>query len=162
MRARKLASSLLSVAVLAAGVVALTPTSAAAATPKCTRQVEMKPRAGYSYFMLIPKSATTVNCYMNTGTQNAGVTALQTALVYCYNATKGPEGGYFGPGDIDGVYGNDTKLALESVQVTLFPQELSMHDGIYGSRTAAVLQFPWHNPSNDRIMDTCTRRDGTG
>ncbi|WP_199547100.1 peptidoglycan-binding protein [Streptomyces sp. N35] len=162
MGTRKLASSLLSATMLSVGVVALTPTSAAAATPKCTRQVEMKPRAAYSYYMMIPKSATTVSCYMNKGTQNTGVTALQTALVYCYNATKGISGGTFGPGDIDGVYGRDTELALESVQIQIFPQESSMHDGIYGTRTAAILKFPWHNPSNDRIMDTCTRRDGAG
>ncbi|MBC9715132.1 peptidoglycan-binding protein [Streptomyces sp. TRM66268-LWL] len=161
MSSRKLASSLLSVSMLSACVVVLTPAQAAAATPKCTRQVQMKPRAGYSYYMLIPKSATTVNCYMNRGTQNTGVTALQTALAYCYNVQKGISGGKFGPGDIDGIYGRDTELAVEHLQLQLFPQESSKQDGIYGPVTAASMKFPWHNPTSDRIMDTCTRRDGS-
>lgn len=160
MRTRRLVSSLLAVIMLSAGAVALEPAPAEAATPKCTRAVQMKPRPAYSYYMLIPKSASTVNCYMNRGTQNQGVRALQTALAYCYNARKGLYGERFGPGDIDGIYGNDTALALEWVQVQIFPQQPGQHDGIYGPNTAAALQFPWHNPSNDRIMESCTWRNG--
>lgn len=163
MRTRKLASSLLSVIMLSIGAVALEPTQAFAATPKCNRAVQIKPRPAYSYYMLIPKavstSYSTVNCYMDLGTQGAAVRALQTAIAYCYSVPTGNPGHTFGIADIDGIYGNATKNALEWVQGIHFPQEPT--DGIYGPRTAAAMEFPWHNPSTDRIMDTCTRRDGS-
>ncbi|MER6678081.1 peptidoglycan-binding domain-containing protein [Streptomyces sp. NPDC000983] len=161
MRTRRLAASLLSVAMLSVGLVTLDTTTAAAATPKCTRAIQMKPRAAYSYYMLIPKSANTVKCYMNQGTQNRAVVALQQALAYCYSVPTGVYGHTFGPNDIDGIYGPATRNALEYVQIQIFPQETSAHDGIYGPRTAAAMEFPWHNPSTDRIMSTCTRRDGS-
>ncbi|WP_399896821.1 peptidoglycan-binding protein [Streptomyces sp. BBFR51] len=146
---------------LSVGVVAMESTEAAAATPKCSRAVKMKPRAAYSYYMLIPKSANTVSCNMSPGARNKGVTALQTALAYCYNVNTGVTGHKFGPGDIDGIYGNATKNAVYYLQLQLFPQQSSEQDGIYGPNTAINMKFPWHNPSNDRIMDTCTRRNGS-
>ncbi|MEU0132457.1 peptidoglycan-binding domain-containing protein [Streptomyces sp. NPDC006296] len=161
MRIRTITSGLLSVALLSAGTVVATATPAAAATPKCTQAVKMKPRANSSYFMLVPKSSTTVACSMSHGTSGSAVRALQTALAYCYNVVKDRSGNKFRPGDIDGVYGSATSWAVEHVQLLLWPTDPEMQDGIYGPATAINLKFPWHNPANDSIMSTCTRRDGS-
>ena len=143
---------------LAVGMVAVNPSPAEAATPTCNTTVNIKPRSGYSYFMVIPKAsaANTVSCYMEWGTTGPEVSALQTAIAYCYNVPESFGGPNFGPGDIDGVYGGKTAYALSWVQTI----HLIDDDGLYGPDTAARINFPWHNPSNDSIMETCTRRDG--
>jgi hypothetical protein len=160
-RTRKLVSSLLAVFMLTLGTVAVAA-PANAATPACNTTINIKPRAAYSYFMVVPKAVGgTTNCYMQREFSGPEVRALQTAIAYCYSVPTGPEGHYFGRGDIDGVYGWDTYHALQYVQLQYWPQDSSMQDGIYGPATAAVIEFPWHNPSNDSITSTCTRRDGS-
>lgn len=159
---RKFASGFLAVFLLAAGMVTVSSPSADAATPNCNTTVNIKPRAGLSYYMVIPKSsaANTVSCYMERGATGREVRALQTTLAYCYNVPESNHGPNFGPGDIDGVYGAKTAYALWSVQLMIFPQRPSAHDGIYGPNTAAAIYFPWRNPNNDYIMSTCTWRNG--
>lgn len=158
-RARKFSSSLLAVLMLAVGMVAVSPSPAEAATPTCNTTVNVKPRAGYSYYMIIPKAsaANTLNCLMQQGATGPEVTALQTAIAYCFNVPESFGGPNFSSGDIDGVYGGKTAYALAGVQRILLLDD----DGVYGAHTAASMKFPWHNPSNDSILSTCTWREGS-
>ncbi|WP_454860693.1 peptidoglycan-binding domain-containing protein [Promicromonospora soli] len=129
-----------------------------AATGDCNTTINIKPRAAYSYFMVVPKEVGgSTNCYMRDGFTGPEVRALQTTLVYCYSGAESWGGPEFGLNDIDGVYGAKTAYALKDAQRIALIDD----DGIYGPDTAGRIEFPWHNPNNDSITSTCTRRDGS-
>ncbi|AQU67912.1 peptidoglycan-binding domain-containing protein [Streptomyces niveus] len=148
----KFAAVFVSAGLLTAGAGVAPAGAASTATPQCTRQIQMKPVAEYSYYMMIPKSSSTVKCLLKEGNKNSGVVALQTALKFCYGADI----------VVDGDYGSRTASALHRVQmIYLFPEQSELWDGVYGPATANSIKFPWHR-SNGEIMSTCTRRDGSG
>ncbi|WP_210590747.1 peptidoglycan-binding protein [Streptomyces sp. GESEQ-35] len=147
----KLAAVFMSAGLLTAGAAVAPAGAASTATPQCTRQVQMKPVPAYSYYMMIPKSSSTVKCYLKEGSKNSAVVALQTALKFCYGRDI----------VVDGDYGSRTAAALHWVQmIYLFPEQDELWDGVYGLATANAITFPWHR-SNGEIMSTCTRRDGS-
>lgn len=69
------------------------------------------------------------DCYLIQGNNGAGVSALQTALLYC-------EGYYIGPG-VDGVFGSSTKAGLKNFQLA----KGLVVDGEYGNQTHNAIRF---------------------
>lgn len=101
-------------------------TPATANTP-CTTSASFG--AGISLKRVPISSAGSRDCYLVQGNTGGGVSALQTALLYC-------EGYYIGPG-VDGVFGSNTKAGLKNFQLA----KGLVVDGEYGNQTHNAIRF---------------------
>jgi peptidoglycan hydrolase-like protein with peptidoglycan-binding domain len=113
------------------GIVAASPTAAAAATPTCNADYWFKSTSG-DFNVMTPAyksgSSYTKVCTLREGNSGDGVRSLQVALDQC-------NGGNL---TVDGQFGDITDLILRLTQSVL---KISS-DGIYGSQTRAAMKFP--------------------
>lgn len=140
---------------LSAGLnVVLGSGTAHAATPKCSTVRIKYLSSGSRYYVKLPATSSTFNCYMNWGTTGERVKALQRALRAC---GYGPEDPTLGPLYIDGDYGAITTSWVRRVQVTEFPQDSSEWDGVYGPRTSANMGWPVYGGGENGTSCTGSR-----
>ncbi|RAK25801.1 putative peptidoglycan binding protein [Actinoplanes lutulentus] len=127
---------LASSAVLAAaisGIAVLPGTSAAAATPSCTkRELFSTNGSGFAY---VPMNSglTTTRCSLSQGANNKAVTALQEMINDCYVAKGKISGSALSE---DGSFGTNTFNALKKVQTKIGAGS----DGKYGPETASKIE----------------------
>ncbi|MFI6938964.1 peptidoglycan-binding protein [Streptomyces sp. NPDC050418] len=116
------------------GLAAAAP--AAAYAGYCNAQVtKSRPAAsGGKYNAYLPAYGTNINCYMNPGAQSNAVKALQKNLNWCYGRKL----------TVDGIFGNDTRDALEYAQ----GEEDISADGGYGEQSRTHLQWRWYENRN--------------
>ncbi|WP_298572701.1 peptidoglycan-binding domain-containing protein [Streptomyces luteogriseus] len=119
-----------------AGIGMTTATPAAAYAGYCNADVEKKRPAasGGSYKAVLPARGSNVDCYMNQGAEGDAVKALQKNLNWCYGRNL----------DVDGIFGKDTREALEYAQA----QEKIGKDGKYGELSRTHLEWRWYENRN--------------
>jgi hypothetical protein len=137
------AAGLVAVAAGSLGIVLVTATPAAAATPQCVKTAVAYgiDEAGDSAPLLLPASSGgSINCWLAKGDQNAAVLALQRAINSCDQAKLIGNVPYTGlyPLATDGNYGTHTQHAVWDIQyVGGIPK-----DGVYGSQTRNAMEWP--------------------
>ncbi|MFJ8590253.1 peptidoglycan-binding domain-containing protein [Streptomyces sp. NPDC093598] len=119
-----------------AGIGLATATPAAAYAGYCNAEVTKKRPAasGGSYKAYLPAHGSDVDCYMNQGADSDAVEALQKNLNWCYERDL----------DVDGIFGDDTRKALEYAQ----GRERIGKDGKYGEQSRTHLRWRWYENRN--------------
>lgn len=137
-RALRSKSAISAAAVLlsCAGIGLATATPAAAYAGYCNAEVTKKRAAasGGSYKAYLPAHGGDIDCYMNQGAESKAVKALQKNLNWCYDRNL----------DVDGVFGKDTREALEYAQ----GKENIGKDGKYGEQSRTNLKWRWYENRN--------------
>lgn len=114
------------------GVVAASPTAAAAATPKCNAEWYFKSSSGdFNVWAPAYKSGSSYTkvCTLSQGNSGSGVASLQQAMKQCNG---------FSSISVDGSFGDETWFDLYLLQASL----KITADGIYGSQTRGAMKFP--------------------
>jgi peptidoglycan hydrolase-like protein with peptidoglycan-binding domain len=105
------------------------------ATPACTKLVRWNLQHA-SGFPIPASAAGSINCHLQQGYANDAVELLQQVINGCY---RRPEN-YI---TVDGVFGGETRRALEAAQRTAGTRA----DGVYGPNTRRA--FVWGGPAWD-------------
>lgn len=118
-------------------VVALPATQAHAAYPTCN-SVKNRTYSGGSVVQPYYTGTGTFNCTMGYGAQSSAVRKLQDHLINCYGFD----------GSLDGIYGRQTKTAIEGVQA----REGAGVDGEYGPETRRKMKWSVATGSGYRCL----------
>jgi hypothetical protein len=132
----KLRNALIGGALAGSLLVALPASPAsAAATPQCTRALDVLPDSASGGLWAPVSSSGTSYCWMDQGNVSRGVWALQRALRFCYHQNIA----------VDSDYGPRTKAALRTVQGQLGISA----DGVYGRQTRSAMKMSSINTDAD-------------